>query len=177
MKITYLTAVSQDGFIARENGDVSWLEELDIDNSQTGLEDFFASVDGLVMGRNTYDFVFNYGTWPYEDKLSWVCTHHPLQALGGANLKVVETVEEVMHGARSHSVNHLWLVGGGKLASSFLNPNLITHLSISEMPIQLGSGIPLFSDHHLDDIEFEGQAVSDKGGFRQLEFVINAQGV
>ena len=57
MKITYYVATSLDGFIAKEDGDVSWLDDMNIDVKHTGLEDFFAGIDGLVMGRNTYDFV------------------------------------------------------------------------------------------------------------------------
>ena len=42
---------------------------MNIDVKHTGLEDFFAGIDGLVMGRNTYDFVFDYGSWPYHRRL------------------------------------------------------------------------------------------------------------
>ena len=69
MKITYYVATSLDGFIAKEDGDVSWLDDMNIDVKHTGLEDFFAGIDGLVMGRNTYDFVFDYGSWPYHRRL------------------------------------------------------------------------------------------------------------
>ena len=59
MKITYATATSLDGFIAREDGDVSWLDDMNIDEDETGLETFFPSIDGLVMGRKTYDFIYH----------------------------------------------------------------------------------------------------------------------
>ncbi|MEM7314980.1 MAG: dihydrofolate reductase, partial [Planctomycetota bacterium] len=61
MKITYSVATSRDGYIARKDGDVSWLEEQNIAPEDTGLAEFFSAVDGLIMGRKTYDFVFNYG--------------------------------------------------------------------------------------------------------------------
>lgn len=174
MKITYAAATSLDGFIARENGDVSWLEEMNIDKPETGLEEFFASIDGLAMGRNTYDFIFNYGSWPYEDKPTWVCTQSSLQPLDGANLIVVEDIDDVVSGAATQGLKHLWLVGGGRLASSFLTKGLITHVSISEMPITLESGIPLFSDHKLEDIIATKRNVIEKSGFRQIEIVIKS---
>ncbi len=68
MKITYYVATSLDGFIAKKGGDISWLDDMNIDMADAGYDDFFTSVDGLVMGRNTYDFIFNYGSWPYGDK-------------------------------------------------------------------------------------------------------------
>jgi dihydrofolate reductase len=145
---------------------------MNIDSTETGLEDFFRSIDGLVMGRRTYDFVFNYGSWPYEDKPTWVCTHSDLQPLEGANLIGVGDIEDVVSDAATRGIEHLWLVGGGRLATSFLAKGLITNLSISEMPIKLESGIPLFSDHKLDDIAVEQRNVIHQDGFRKIEIVI-----
>lgn len=172
MKITYYAATSLDGFIAREDGDVSWLDTLDIDPAATGYQEFFASIDGLVMGRNTYDFVFDYGSWPYGDKPTWVCTRRNLATLEGANLKIERTVKEIIPAAAALDLKHLWLVGGGRLASALLNEGLLTHLSISEMPIRLNKGIPLFANHHLKELAIEKQAVIRKGGFNQLEIIL-----
>ncbi len=172
MKITYSAAVSADGFIARENGDVSWLDEMQVGADESGLEEFFRSVDALVMGRKTYDFVFNYGSWPYEDKLTWVCTHSDLERLEGARLITVSDIEDVVGQAKARGIEHIWLVGGGRLASAFLAKGWITHLSLAEMPIKLGGGIPLFSDHQLDDIAFVERKVVDKARFRQLEITV-----
>jgi len=172
MKITYSVATSLDGYIAREDGDVTWLDDMNIDASETGLEEFFASIDGLIMGRNTYDFVFNFGAWPYEDKLAWVCTHREIQTMDGANLIIVDEIEDVVGGAESRGLKHLWLVGGSKLASSFLGKGLITDLSIAEMPVKLGAGIPLFAAHKLDDISSEKREIKQKNGFRQIEIAV-----
>ena len=169
MKITYYVATSLDGFIAREDGDVSWLDDMNIDMTDTGYDDFFASIDGLVMGRNTYDFVFNYGSWPYGDKPTWVCTSSELESLEGANLKIAKTADDVIKEAELKGLKHLWLVGGGLLASSFLEKGFITHLSISEMPVKLESGIPLFSDHKLEKLSTEKTERFRKKGFNQLE--------
>lgn len=176
MKITYLAAISRDGFIAREDGDVSWLDELNIDAGETGLQEFFDDIDGLLMGRRTYDFVFQYGSWPYEDKPTWVCTHRELVRLEGANLFVVDNLDSAIDAARKTELNHLWLVGGGQLASSMLDANLLTHISLSEMPIELGTGIPLFSNHQLDDIPVRSKQRVPKNGFQQIEIVCHCSG-
>ncbi len=84
-------------------------------------------------------------------------------------------IDDVIRQAATRKIEHLWLVGGGQLASAFLAKNLITHLSISEMPIQLNRGIPLFSDHDLNDIACEDRQVIDKGRFKQIEITISHQ--
>jgi dihydrofolate reductase len=174
MKITYYVATSSDGFIARENGDVSWLDDLNIDMTDTGYDDFFAGIDGLFMGRNTYDFVFNYGSWPYGDKPTWVCTSSDLKILEGANLKIAKTADDAVNEARAKGLEHLWLVGGGKLASSFLENGFLTHLNISEMPVKLETGIPLFADHKLENLSAEKTEISQKEGFKQVAIALRA---
>jgi dihydrofolate reductase len=174
MKITYYVATSLDGFIARENGDVSWLDDLNIDMTDTGYDDFFAGVDGLFMGRNTYDFVFNYGSWPYGDKPTWVCTSSELEVLEGANLKIAKTTYDAVNEARAKGLEHLWLVGGGKLASSFLEKDFLTHLNISEMPVKLETGIPLFADHKLENLSVEKVEILQKKGFKQVVIALRA---
>lgn len=172
MKITYYAAMSNDGFIARDDGDVAWLDTLNIDYGDTGYEEFFASVDGLIMGRKTYDFVYDFGTWPYENKLTWVCTTQKCPVIANANLEIVSTIEQIIQSAKHKNCNHLWLVGGGKLASEFLRAGLLTHLSISKMPIALGQGIPLFSDHSIDTLPLHSIREIPKSGFTQLEIAL-----
>jgi dihydrofolate reductase len=172
MKITYYAAMSLDGYIAKEDGDVSWLDTLNIEPNESGYEEFLATVDGLVMGRNTYDFIHNYGTWPYEGKPAWVCTSRELEILEGADLSIVLTAEDVVKEAELKGVTHLWLVGGGKLASSFIESRLLTHLSISEMPIKLGKGIPFLADHRLENLPVESVETFLKKGFKQIEIAL-----
>ncbi len=62
MKSTYYVASSLDGFIADESGGVEWLDQVDIDANESTYDQFYAGIDGLMMGRATYDFVYDYGT-------------------------------------------------------------------------------------------------------------------
>lgn len=144
MLVTYYVASSLDGYIAKEDGDVSWLEELDISLEETGYDKFYSTVDALVMGRNTYEMIVSFGQWPYGDKPVWVCTSHEIQTMKGCNLQVGNTPETAYQSASEMKIKHLWLVGGGSLASSFLKNNLLTNISLSLMPIILGNGIKLF---------------------------------
>jgi len=169
MKITYYCAMSRDEFIATEDGDVSFLDDLDMEESGGGYEAFFATVDGLVMGRATYDFIFDYGSWPYGDIPTWVVTSKKLEALEGAMLSVVGSLDDFLGEAAAKGMQHIWLVGGGKLASAFHARDLLTHLSITEIAIELGSGIPLFSDHRLQSMETRSAESTQRKGYRQLE--------
>ena len=172
MKVTYSVAASQDGYIARADGDVSWLEEMGVSTQEAGLDEFFARVGGLVMGRQTYDFIFDYGSWPYEDKPAWVCTHTKLKPLVGANLKIARSIDQVIEDADSSGIGHLWLLGGGQLASSFLTKGLLSEVHVTELPIKLGTGIPLFAAHSLEELPCESRNVTDQGHFRQIKIAL-----
>jgi dihydrofolate reductase len=144
MKVTYYVASSLDGYIAKEDGDVSWLEELNISMEDAGYDEFYSTVDALVMGRKTYEMIVSFGQWPYGDKPVWVCSSNKITPIEGNNLQAGSTPEEAYKAANEMNIKHLWLVGGGSLASSFLENNLLTNISLSLMPIILGSGIKLF---------------------------------
>ena len=59
-----------------------------------------------LMLINSYDFVFDYGSWPYGDKPSWICTSRELECLNGANLHVVSSVEQIINEIRDHGRMH-----------------------------------------------------------------------
>src|SRR5215211_7876484 len=68
--------MSVDGFIARLDGDISWLTG-DIDpggapddgeGGDFGFAEFVAGIDGMVMGRSTYEFIKPFDEWPYQGK-------------------------------------------------------------------------------------------------------------
>ena len=148
MKLSVYIAVSLDGFIARENGDIDWLPESSggADSEDYGYKAFFNSVDVLVMGRNTYEKVLSFGEWPYGSKRVIV--------LSSRNLKVPvalkDTVEvknstpsELVESLAAKGVQHLY-VDGGKTVQGFLHAGLIDEVIISRIPILIGQGIPLF---------------------------------
>lgn len=172
MKITYYCAMSKDEFIATEDGDVSWLDDLDTDESESSYEDFFASIDGLIMGIGTYDFVFDYGSWPYGNVPAWIFTSKKLVPLAAANLNLVKTIDDFLLQSNGKNLNHIWLVGGGKLASSFLERRLLTHISITEALINLGRGITLFANHKLEDFDSRTIRLVQKKGFREIDIAL-----
>ena len=68
MKISVFIATSLDGFIARVNGDIDWLVNTPMITQTTGTEAFIATVDCLVIGRNTFEKVQSFPEWPHAGK-------------------------------------------------------------------------------------------------------------
>lgn len=172
MKTTYYVATSVYGYIAKEDGDVSWLEDLGISMEESGYEEFYSTVDAIAMGRKTYEIIVGFGQWPYGDKPTWVCSSADVTPMKGCNLQTGRTPEEVCELARKQNIDHLWVVGGGSLVSAFLEKGLLTNISISLMPIILGNGIKLFGNLSAPVIiKAEHQKISDSG-FMQLEYEV-----
>ena len=172
MKTTFYAASSIDGFIAKEDGDVSWLDGL-VSMEDSGYYEFYSTVDALVMGRKTYEMIISFGEWPYGDKPVWVCSSEKIKPVEGCNLQEGSTPDEVYKAAKAMNKKHLWLVGGGSLASSFLLNNLLTNLSLSLMPIVLGSGIKLFANLP-SSIKMKKQSQKPhESGMLQLEYTVD----
>jgi dihydrofolate reductase len=172
MKTTYYVASSLDGYIAKEDGDVSWLEELDISMEDSGYDEFFSTVDALVMGRKTYEMIVSFGQWPYGEKPVWVCSKNKIIPIKGCNLQPGRTPEESYKEANEMNIKHLWLVGGGSLASSFITSNFLTNIYLSLMPILLGSGIKLIGNLPSPIKINKESEKTHKSGMVQLEYKI-----
>jgi dihydrofolate reductase len=137
--------VSVDGFIARADGALDWLPAGG--GEEHGYEAFMASVDALVIGRNTYDTVLGFDQWPYGDKPVFVLSTRPLDpAPTGA---VVERMSgepaEIVSRLAERGFRHAH-VDGGITIQRFLRAGLIERLVITRVPVLIGSGIPLFGD-------------------------------
>ena len=145
MKITYYAAASIDGFIARTDGSVDWLPQPEQGGEDYGYTTFYQSVDALVIGRVTYEQVLSFGDWPYTDKAVFVLSNCSLTEERD-DVKIVATIDQLIDELNQSGYKHLWLVGGGKTASTFLQAGLLNKLIISYVPVALGSGIPLFSE-------------------------------
>ena len=169
MKVVYYLAVSLDGYIADADGGVAWLDDLSIDQENTGYETFYEGIDALVMGRNTYDFVHDYGQWPYGDKPTWVCTTRELSPLDGCNLQQGRDASSAISEVSSMGLKSVWVVGGGFLARSLLEQDLLTHISVSIMPVVLGNGIKLIDSLPIP-VHLHQEHSEMMAGFTQLEY-------
>ena len=119
MDITYYVAMSLDGFIADRDGSVGWLDPFEGTGEDYGYAAFYDSVDGVLMGRRTYDFCRGLLEWPYPGKPAWVFTRGELAGLPPATVVTRQSPSEVVALMERCGYRHAWLVGGGELASAF----------------------------------------------------------
>ena len=125
---------------------------METDSSDTHLEALFSSIDSIVVGRETYRFTQHHGSKPYENKPSRIIRSADEEFMPGSQLSCVPSIECFLTQATQSGLSHVWLLGGGQLASGVLEKVLITDLILSKFPMFLGGGIPLFSCHVLADI-------------------------
>lgn len=149
-------ATSLDGYIARTNGDISWLDEIpNPENSDFGYSEFVRNIDAIIMGRNTFEKVLEFDDWPYE-QLVFVLSN-TLKKVPEYLIDRVEIIngdlKTILEDLEKRDFKNLY-VDGGKTIQSFLKEDLIDEMIITTVPILLGDGIPLFG--HLDrDLKFK----------------------
>jgi dihydrofolate reductase len=145
-RVIRYVATSVDGYVATGDGGVEWLDGVETDaDGASGYEAFFADVDCLVMGANTYEQVLTFGAWPYEDRPTYVFTHRELARATDA-VTVVEGDVAGLVADLKREHDRIWLVGGAALARTFLREGQVDELRLNVVPVLLGSGIALFGE-------------------------------
>lgn len=178
VKISVYIAISLDGFIARENGDLDWLPGSDgaMDGDDLGFADFLASVDVLVMGRQTYDFIAGFGQWGYG-KTRVIILSRTLKHIADWMPDTVEIragdPETLVADLAAEGVKHIY-VDGGQTIQQFLNAGLINELIITRIPVLIGRGIPLFGAVSKDIPLLHRETKSFPNGFVQSWYEIDA---
>jgi dihydrofolate reductase len=142
-RFSVFIAMSVDGLIARRDGSLDWLDTMQRPDEDYGYKAFVDAVDTIVMGRRTYETALRLG-WPHAGKRCVVLTHGPLvprhgeRAFAGDPESLARDLED--EGARRVYVD------GGAVVRAFLDAGLIDDLTLSVIPVVLGSGIALFGD-------------------------------
>ncbi|HSM04793.1 MAG TPA: dihydrofolate reductase family protein [Longimicrobiales bacterium] len=144
MRVTYYVAASLDGFIAGPDGEIDWLDQVDRPGEDYGYGAFIKDVDALILGRATWDFLEGVGGWIYGDLPGRVFSHRPLDAGGAPVTRVEGDPGAVVDDLRAAGHRHVWLVGGGALATALAESGHLTDLIVSVIPVQIGAGLPLF---------------------------------
>lgn len=149
-KIIVYIATSVDGYIARPDGDVSWLDRPPVPGGY-GMKTFMRSIDTILWGRKTYAQSLQLGQEPsdFGEKIRhYVFTHRPLRS----QLPTVEFVDEPVsafaHRLRSAPGKNIWMMGGAGIIASFLDAEEIDEFMIFVIPTLVGEGIPLIAPRH-----------------------------
>lgn len=173
-------ATSLDGYIARDNGDIDWLNEANQvvpEGEDCGFFVFMEAVDVLVMGRNTFEKVLSFGQWPYGDK--------PVIVLSSNRIEIPDNLPETVSWSSespaeltdrlvSEGVARIY-VDGGVTIQRFLEAGLIKDITITSIPVILGNGIPLFSNVSSDISLKHMETNAYDFGFVQSTYVVEEQ--
>lgn len=170
-KIVLYIATSIDGFIARKNGDIDWLENPDypIEGEDFGYQKFYDSIDTTLMGNQTYQQVLGFDVpFPYKGKTNYVFSRS--QEGKDENVQFVkDNIADFVKNLKKDEGKDIWLVGGGQLNSMLLGQELIDQIILTIIPITLGDGISLFAQSMELDTRFSlDNSKVFKNGFVQL---------
>jgi dihydrofolate reductase len=158
--VQYYAAQSLDGFIARPDGSIDWLQnygagaDLGAGPMSDGSYDrFYEGIGAVVMGSKTYEYVHEHvSSWPYEVP-SFVFSSRNLTTLSGDIEVVSGDVGPVNERAvASAAGKNVWLVGGGALASQYVAAGLLDEVIVTVVPVVLGEGLPLFAQGVSDEL-------------------------
>ncbi len=165
-------ATSLDGFLARPDGGLEWLDAANAtlpEGEDCGYSAFMESIDVLIMGRKTYEKVLSFGGWPYGDKPVIVLSHRTIEIpdrLAQTVSHSPESPQALYNRLAAEGAKRLY-IDGGRTIQQFLAAGLIDDLTMTIIPILLGSGIPLFS-YWEKDIKLKHIETKTYGEFVQL---------
>lgn len=175
-KVTLHVVSSLDGFIARKDNSVSWMESSGppyqdgVSISEEDIAAFLKSVDCYVLGSRTYEHALELG-WPYGDtpvivvtRREWPNGRKSVEFYAGDLKKLVE--DELAPRYRN-----IWLVGGAELCQEFLELNLVDEIKLTIAPVLLGEGLRLFKDSAAEARWNLKNVVAYKNGFVELSYV------
>jgi len=129
------------------NGNSNWLFR----DADYGYTEFYNSIDTILVGRKTYEQSLTFEEDPYKGKKVYVFTHNAKEQKTRMTSDVEYVEKDIPEFVRRlieqpFSNRDIWLLGGGKILSLFLNADLVDEIILSVHPIILGKGIPLFNN-------------------------------
>jgi len=155
-RIIVYIATSADGYIARPDGDVEWLNRRP-DTVDYGMGAFYPTIDTILWGRKTYDWLLAYykgkgkTTGLFDTKVAnYVFSRKPPRRVPPGVEFVTEPVKAFARRLRAAPGKQIWMMGGAGLIASFLDAGEIDEFDIHVIPVFIGKGIPLVAPRHRD---------------------------
>jgi dihydrofolate reductase len=158
-RVTIHMAASLDGFIARKDGRVDWLETSDEFAGGETLDPefvaaFLKSIDCYVMGSRTYETALNFEAkgfeWAYGDKPTYVLTSRELPRTRDTVKFHSGDLVQFVNGQLRPAFRSIWFVGGGVACGDCLRLGLADEVRYSILPVLIGDGIPFFEKLNKD---------------------------
>jgi dihydrofolate reductase len=149
-KIVVSIAMSTDGFIARTDGDVAWLDRPQ-PKGDYGMGEFFKTIDTILWGRKTYDKGIEMGmkSADFGQRVKhYLFSRRPRKSLLLGFEWTSEAVKKFAQRLRAQPGKDIWMMGGGGLIASFLDEGEIDRFKIHVIPILIGEGVPLIQPRH-----------------------------
>jgi dihydrofolate reductase len=136
-------AMSLDGFIARPDGDIDWLTTIPMPKGEDGgYAEFISGMDGILMGRGSWDKVKTFPEWPYALPVTVASRSLPPGPTGPVTVDA-RPLRAILAdlGARGHRKLY---VDGGQIISALLRERLVTRMTVTVAPVLIGTGLSLF---------------------------------
>lgn len=169
-QITVYIALSIDGYIARKDDSLDWLDRVGHGEEDYGFKKHLQSIDAVIMGRNTYGIASPVQEWPYTGKRTIVLSRTLSSVREGVELYQGD-LTALIDQLGNEGIKHIW-VDGGETISQFLHLNLVDRMVLSIIPIMLGEGKSLF---HPFKNELPCKLISSQSypsGLVQMEYTI-----
>ncbi|WP_247232291.1 dihydrofolate reductase family protein [Telluribacter sp. SYSU D00476] len=145
-KLILYIATSLDGYIAQPNDDLSFLSRVQQPGEDYGYADFVATVDTVIMGRKTYDWVMNkVPEFPHADKAAYILTRTERPRIGNTTFYTGNLKDLVLR-LKQEDGKHIFCDGGAEVVNELLKEGLLDELIISVVPTLVGNGTRLFKD-------------------------------
>jgi dihydrofolate reductase len=179
LKATIYIAATIDGFIARPDGAIDWLEH-DSKSQDYGWGAFRQSIDSLILGRQTYEQVLGFGVdWPYRGLATFVwsrtLTKDDISSALADDVVEVSALPPaaLLDELTGRGLKSVW-IDGGQTLQSFLAASLVDVITVTRLPILIGRGMPLFGDlpndvhlEHLETQSFDSGVVQSSYAVRK----------
>jgi dihydrofolate reductase len=174
-------AVSLDGYIARKDGSVDWLETADefADGDTMGpefVETFLKTIDCYVMGSRTYETALRFEAaglgWSYGDKPTFVLTSRKLPQTRDNVEFYSGDLAQLVNGRLRPTFRSIWFAGGGVVSAECLRLGLADEVSYSILPILIGDGIAFFENLDRDVALHLVEVKAYKTGMVELRYEV-----
>jgi dihydrofolate reductase len=165
-KITLFIATSLDGYIAKPNDDLSFLKLVEKEGEDYGYAEFTDTIDTLIIGRRTYDYVLKeIGSSHYDNgqRDVFVITRTQRPKVGRTTF-YTGSLNDLVKQLKSENGKNIYCDGGAEVINELLKNDFVDEFIISVVPVLLGNGTKLFKDGRPEQLlEFVTAKTFDTG--------------